>query len=337
MSFEQIMTELKKRQYRPVYFLMGEEPYFIDVIADYIAENALAEQEKAFNQVVLYGKDANVYTVLDAAKRFPMMSQHQVVIVKEAQNLKEIDKLQFYVEKPLQSTILVICHKYKTIDKRLKLYKSLDKSKDAAIFESKKLYDNQVPAWITNFLTERGYAIAPAAASLLTEYLGAELGKVVNELNKLMITLPENDKKITLEHIEKNVGISKDYNVFELQKALGDKDILKANRIIGYFARNPGSNPMVMVISSLYSYFVKILTYHYLPDKSQSAAASALKVNPFFVKDYEAAARKYSAPKIIQIISLLREYDLKSKGAGSSSASDGDLMREMTYKILHVA
>ena len=337
MNFEQIMTELKKQQYRPVYFLMGDEPYFIDVIADYIAENVLPEQEKTFNQVILYGKDTNVYTVLDAAKRFPMMSQHQVVIVREAQNLKDIDKLQFYVEKPLQSTVLVICHKYKPVDKRLKLYKILDKSKDAAVFESKRLYDNQVPAWITTFLTERGYAIVPAAASLLTEYLGAELGKVVNELNKLIITLPANDKKITLEHIERNVGISKDYNVFELQKALGNKDILKANRIVDYFTRNPGGNPMVMVISSLYSYFVKILTYHYLPDKSQSAAASALKVNPFFVKDYEAAARKYPAPKIIQIISILREYDLKSKGVGNSSASDGELMREMAYKILHIS
>jgi DNA polymerase-3 subunit delta len=327
------MTELKKKHYRPVYFLMGEEPYFIDAVADYIAENALPEQEKAFNQVVMYGKDTSVYAVLDAAKRFPMMSQHQVVIVKEAQNLKDIDKLQFYVEKPLKSTILVISHKYKPLDKRLKLYKILDKSKDVAVLESKKLRDYQVPDWITAYLTERGYTIVPAAASLLTEYLGAELGKVANELNKLIITLPVNEKKITLEHIETNVGISKDYNVFELQNALGGKDVLKANRIIEHFARNPGSNPMVMVIMSLYTYFVKILTYHYLPDKSQAAAA--LKVPPFVVRDYEAAARKYPAPKIIRIISILREYDLKSKGVGSSSASDGDLMREMIFKILH--
>ncbi len=332
MTFEQIMTDLKKKVYRPIYVLMGEEPYFIDVITDYIAENALPEQEKAFNQMVMYGKDTNVYTVLDAAKRFPMMSQHQVVIVKEAQNLKDIDKLQFYAEKPLKSTILVISHKYKPIDKRSKLYKILDKS-DAVLFESKKMYDNQVPAWITNYLTDRGYSIVPAAAALLTEYLGADLSKVVNELSKLIITLPVNEKKITLEHIETNVGISKEYNVFELQNALGDKDVLKVNRIINHFARNPSSNPMVMVITSLYSYFVKILTYHYLPDKSQ--AASALKVNPFFVKQYEAAARKYPAAKIIQIISVLREYDLKSKGVGSSSASDGDLMRELVFKIVH--
>jgi len=336
MNFDQIMTELKKRQYRSVYFLMGEEPYFIDVISDYIAENVLAEQERAFNQVVMYGKDTNVYSVVDAAKRFPMMAQQQVIIVKEAQTLKEIDKLQFYIEKPLQSTILVICHKYKSVAKNTKLYKALDNSANVAVLDSKKMYDNQVPAWIDGYLKERGYTIVPAAATLLTEYLGTELSKVANELNKLII-LPIPDKKITLEIIEKNIGISKDYNVFEFQKALGAKDILKANRIVDYFARNPNSNPMVLVISSLYSYFVKILTYHYLPDKSQSAVASALKVPPFFVKDYEAAARKYSAPKIIQIISILREYDLKSKGIGnnSTSTSDGDLMKEMTYKILH--
>ena len=333
MTFDQILAELKKKFYRPIYFLMGDESYFIDIIADYIADNVLPEQEKAFNQVVMYGKDTNVYTVLDAASRFPMMSQNQVVIVKEAQNLKDIDKLQFYAEKPLKSTILVICHKYKLLDKRLKLYKALEKSKDAVIFESKKLRDNQVPKWISDYLTERGYTAVPAATALLTEYLGADLSKVVNELNKLIITLPANDKKITLEHIEKNVGISKDYNIFELQNALGEKDVLKANRMISYFAKNPNSLPIVRMISSLFSYFVKILTYHYLSDKSQAAAA--LKINPYFVRQYEIAARKYPAQKIVQIISILREYDMKSKGVGNSSVSHGDLMREMIFKILH--
>ena len=332
MTFEQIMTELKKQQFRPVYFLMGEEPYFLDVITDYIMENALPEQDKAFNQVVMYGKDTSVYTVIDAAKRFPMMSKHQVVIVKEAQHLKEIDKLQFYMEKPLQSTILVVCYKDK-LDKRLKLYKTLDKLKDSAVLDSNKLKDYQISAWLNGYLKEQGYTIVPAASELLTENLGTELGKMVNEMNKMMITLPVNEKKITLEHIETNIGISKDYNVFELQKALGTKDILKANRIIDYFHRNPKKSSMVAVVANLYSYFVKILTIHYLPDKSQ--AASALKINPYFVRDYLAAAGKYPAPKIIQIISILREYDLKSKGVGNSSTSDGDLMREMTFKIMH--
>ena len=334
MTFEQIFSELKNNKYRPVYFLMGEEPYFIDAICDFIAENALTEDEKDFNQAVLYGKDTNVITVLDAAKRFPMMAQRQVVIVKEAQNLKEMDKLQFYMEKPLVSTVLVICYK-KAFDKRAKMYKTLDKSKEMALLESKPLYDNQMPAWINTYLNERGFKIAPAAATLLTEYLGTELSKVTNELNKLMIILAAGDKNITLEHIESNIGISKDFNVFELQKAIGERNVLKANRIIDYFARNPNSNPMVMVISSLFSYFVKILTYHYLSDKSQSAAASALKVNPFFVKDYEQASRKYPAQKLIQIVSLLREYDLKSKGVGNVSTPDSELMREMVFKIMH--
>ncbi len=310
---------------------MGEEGYFIDLITNYIADNVLPEQEKAFNQVIMYGKDTNIYTVIDAAKRFPMMSQYQVVIVKEAQHLKDIDKLQFYVEKPLASTILVLAYKYKTLDKRSKLYKAVEKS--AVVFESKKLYDRDIPVWINNYLSERGYSVVPAAAAILTEYLGTDLSKIANELNKLVITLPVNERKITLEHVEKNVGISKEYNVFELQNALGEKDILKANRIINYFARNPGANPLVMVISSIYSYFVKVLTYHYIPDKSQ--AASLLKINPYFVRQYESAARKYPAAKIIQIISVLREYDMKSKGVGNTSTSDGDLMREMVYQILH--
>lgn len=332
MTFEEIMAELKARKYRPIYFLMGEEPYFIDVITDYIADHVLQEEEKAFNQAVMYGKDTTVYAVLDAAKRFPMMAQHQVVIVREAQNLKDIEKLQFYVEKPLNSTVLVLNYKYKTLDKRSKLYKLLDKSK-AAVFDSKKLYDNQIPAWINDYLSGRGYSIVPAASNLLTEYLGADLSKVVNELNKLIVMLPVNEKKITLEHIEQNVGISKEYNVFELQNALGEKDVLKANRIVNHFAQNPSNNPMVMVVSSVYSYFVKILTYHYLTDKTQ--AATALRVHPFFVKQYETASRKYPAAKVVQVISILREYDLKSKGVGSSSASDGDLMREMVFKIIH--
>ena len=333
MTFDEIMAELKDGKYSPIYFLSGEESYFIDSITDYIANNVLQEQEKAFNQTIVYGKDTTIIAVLDAAKRFPMMSQRQVVIVKEAQNLKDIDKLQFYAEKPLSSTILVINYKYKSFDKRSKLYKVLDQSKAAVVFESKKLYDNQIPDWIGKYLSVRGYSIVPAASAMLTEYLGADLGKVVNELNKLIIVLPANEKKITIEHIEENVGISKEYNVFELQNALGEKDILKANRIVNHFARNPGNNPMVMVVSSLFSYFVKILTYQYLSDKKQAAAA--LRCNPYFVKQYEAAARKYPAAKLVQIISILREYDLKSKGVENSSASDGDLMREMIFKLAH--
>jgi DNA polymerase-3 subunit delta len=337
MTFEQILTELKKGQYRPIYFLTGEEPYFIDAISDYIAGNVLLESERAFNQTIMYGKDSNVYSILDAAKRFPMGSAYQVVIVKEAQNLKEIDKLQFYIDKPLKSTILTVCYKDKP-DKRFKIFKNLDKNKDVAFLESKKLYENKVPEWINGYLTERGYSIVPVAAALLTEHLGIELSKIINELNKLIITLPVNEKKITVEHIEANVGISKEFNVFELNKAVGEKNVLKANRIIDHFSRNPksGETDLSSVVRTLYAnFFFKLLKYHYLNDKSQFAAASAIGVNPFFVKDYEMAARKYSAPKIIQIISILREYDLKAKGVGSTSASGGELMKEMINKIIH--
>ena len=337
MTFEQIMTELKGRQYRPVYFLAGEEPYFIDTISDYIAENVLLESEKAFNQTIMYGRDTNVYSILDAAKRFPMMSTFQVVIVKEAQNLKEFDKLQFYFEKPLKSTILTVCYKDK-IDKRLKIFKNIDKLKDIALLESKKLYENKVPEWINSYLTERGYSILPVAAALLIEHTGIELSKLINELNKLIIALPTNEKRITVEHIETNIGISKEFNVFELNKAIGEKNVLKANRIIDHFSRNPKSNEtdLSSVIRSLYAnFFVKLLKFHYLADKSQQSVASAIGVHPFFVKDYEMAARKYSAPKVIQIISYLREYDLKAKGIGNTSASGGELMKELIYKILH--
>ncbi|MDR2682821.1 MAG: DNA polymerase III subunit delta [Dysgonamonadaceae bacterium] len=341
MNYEQIMSELKGKQYRPIYFLMGEEPYFIDAITDYIAENALQEHEKAFNQTVMYGKDVTIYQVIDAAKRFPMGASRSVVIVREAQDVTDpddkrtkgkMDKLLFYAEKPLHSTVLVIAYKYKTLDKRSKLYKQLEKT--AVILDSKKIYEDKVPGWVDNYLSGHGYTIETKAALLLTDYLGNELGKVVNELDKLMIVLSgENIRKITSDHIERNVGISKEYNVFELQKALGERNILKANRIVLHFSQNPKENPMVLVVSSLFGFFEKLLKYSYLSDKSQAAAV--LKVNPYFLRDYEAAVRKYPAGKLVQIISLLREYDLKSKGVGNSSASDGDLMREMIYKIMH--
>lgn len=333
MSYEQILKELQSGQYRPVYLLMGEEPYFIDVITDYIANNALQEHEKAFNQTVVYGKDTTIYAVIDAAKRYPMGAARQVVIVKEAQSLKDIDQLHYYAEKPLQSTILVVAYKYKTLDKRLKLYKVLEKS--AVVLESKKLYEDKIPDWIDKYLSGSGYTIVPAASKLLSDHLGVDLGKVANELDKLMIVLSgSKERQITPEHIERNVGISKDYNVFELQNALSEKNVLKANRIVNHFEANPNENPMVMVISTLFGYFVKVLSYHYLTDKSK--AATALKINPYFVRQYEAAAHKYPAAKVVNIISILREYDLKSKGAeGTMSATNGDLMREMVFKILH--
>lgn len=331
MKFEDIITELKNKIYKPVYFLHGEEAYFIDVITDYIAKNALSESEKSFNQTILYGKDIQVEDIDNAARRFPMMAPYQVIIVKEAQNVKKIENLVYYAENPLKSTILVINYKYKKLDKRLKLHKVL--SKNAVLFESNKLYDNQIPAWINNYLKEKKYSIDLIASNLLSEFLGNDLSKIANELNKLAITLPEGTK-ITPEIIEKNIGISKDYNNFELQNAIKSKDILKANRIINYFADNPRDNPIVLTITSLYFFFAKVLTYHFLADKSKGNVASQLKINPFFVKDYEDTARKYNKSKVLSVISILREYDLKSKGY-DNNASHGDLLKEMIFKILH--
>ena len=332
MNYEDILANLRKKIYHPIYFLMGEESYFIDQITDYIAKNVLTEAEKGFNQHVLYGKDTDVDTIITHARRFPMMANHQVIVVKEAQNIKKIEDLETYVKNPLNSTILVINYKYKSIDKRKSFAKQLAKS--SVLFESKKIYDNQLPSWINGYLSAHNYTIAPQASAMLAEYLGTDLSKVSNEVNKLIISLPEGTK-ITPDHIEKNIGISKDYNVFELQNALGEKNILKTNKIINYFAANPSSSPIPRTISSLYYFFMKILTYHFLTDKSQNAVAAALQVSPFFVKSYIAAAKVYSPKKLVEIMGILREYDMKSKGFGNVSSTAGDLQKEMIYKILH--
>ena len=345
MDVTQIIADLKKKVYHPVYFLMGEEPYFIDLISDYIEKNILDETEKEFNQTILYGRDINVLSLISHAKRYPMMANHQVIIVREAQNIKDLtgrekqdkndkSKSPFleYIENPQKSTILVICYKYKTLDKRTSKAKTIEKR--AVLFESKKLYENQIPNWINNYLRDKDYIIGPKASLLLSEYLGADLSKIANELDKLMLNIPAKSE-ITAEQIQNNIGISKDYNTFELQKALGTKDILKANRIVNYFAANPGEHPLVMTVGILFSYFSKIIIYHYLSDKSKNNAASALGVNPFFISDYEKAARNYGIGKLKTIISDLREYDLKSKGLDNVTTSEGELLKELVFKILH--
>jgi len=332
MSYEKIISDLKKKIYHPIYFLHGDEPYYIDLITDYISEHVLSESEKSFNQTVIYGKETSAEEVDNAARRYPMMANHQVIILKEAQHLKNIDKLVYYAEKPLKSTILVINFKHKKPDKRKKFFKTL--GKNAVIFESKKLYDNQVPAWIEKYLTDKNYNITTKASVLLTEFLGTELSKIKNELDKLMLVLPEGSK-IDDAAIEKNIGISKDYNNFELQNALRDKDTVKAFRIAKHFASNPKNNPMILTINSLYYYFSKILTFHYLKDKSKNNAAAELKIHPFFVKDYQAAARKYPIAKAVRIISHLREYDMKAKGLGNVSTTHADLLKELLFKILY--
>ncbi len=334
VTYEEILSDLRKRIFKPVYFLAGDEPYYIDQVTEYIETKVLNDAEKAFNQVIIYGEETSVHAIIDAARRFPMMASHQVVIIREAQSLRKIEDLLFYVEKPLLSTILVFNYKYKTLDKRTKLHKLLDTQ--CVYFESMRLRDYQVPPWIERYLMVKGIKINPDASSMLTEFLGTDLHKIVNELDKLLITLPEGKPLITSALIEKNIGISKDYNNFELQKAIGDKNILKANMIVHYFANNPKDNPLTLTIASIFGLFTKILTYHYLTDKSRNNVAAVLKTNPFFVKDYETASVKYNISKTVRIIALLRTYDMKSKGFGDVSTEPGDLLKELVYKILHL-
>lgn len=329
----QIVASIQKKEIKPIYFLMGEEPYYIDRISDFIAENVLTEEERGFNQMTLYGRDTNIDEIVSNAKRFPMMAEYQVVIVKEAQDLsRTIEKLVDYAENPQPSTVLVMCYKYKKIDKRKKLHKTL--AKTGVIFESKKLYENQVGDWISKTLKSRGYSISPKASQMLVEFLGTDLGKIDNELQKLQL-ICEKGSNITPEIIEENIGISKDFNNFELRKAIGLKDSQRAHRIVNYFAQNPKDNPLVMTISLLFAFFSQVLQYHGLPDKSKGSVAKQLKVNPYFVNDYVVAARNYPMKKASRAISLLQEADVKSKGVGANNIPQGDLLKELLVKIMN--
>jgi DNA polymerase-3 subunit delta len=332
MTFDQIIDKLKNKIYYPVYFLSGEEAYYIDEISDYIEKNVLTDVEKEFNQTVIYGRETSVQSIISAAKRYPMMANYQVVIIKEAQDVLKIEELEKYLENPLASTLLVFNYKYKKIDKRRTFAKLVDKK--GVLFESKKLYDNQIPAWISGYVVQKGYQITPKANAMLAEYLGADLGKIVNEISKLILNIPPK-AEITETLVEQNIGISKDFNIFELQNAIGSRNIIKANQIANYFAASPKENPLVKTIIMLFSYFTKLMIYHQLTDKSRNNVASALSIVPNFVKDYETAARNYHPNKLINIVSVLREYDLRSKGVNNVSTSEGELLREMLFRILH--
>ena len=340
MTADDILKDLKNRKYKPLYLLHGEEPYFIDQVSNFVEHKLLPDAEKGFNQTVLYGKDTEIMTVLNAAKRYPMMAEYQVVLVKEAQDMKwgrddddkkSINPLLNYLESPLPSTILVFCYKYGKFDKRKKTYKAIEKS--GVIFESVPLYDSKIPSWVEGFVTTKGYRIDPQASAMLAEYLGNDLSKIANEMEKLMLNVPAG-QTITMQHVQDNIGISKEYNVFELQSALSRKDPFKVNQIVNYFQANPKANPIVLVLGNLNNFFSKVLLYHYAKDKSPQNLARELGVSPYFLKDYELAARSYNYGKSMQIISLLREYDLKSKGVDSNS-DNGELMKELMFKILH--
>lgn len=363
MAHEKILAELKAGRYRPVYFLQGDEPYFIDLISDFIQENALTEDERSFNQSVLYGLDSDVGTVVSEAKRFPMMAERQVVIVKEAQKLRNLlpaeqeddekkkksesekknvpDKkgeLLAYCEKPQPTTVLVICHKYKKLDTRKKKAKELLAAIEAnggVVFTSEKIRDYKVAEWIQAHVTGQGYRIDPRTASILAEYLGNDLGKIINELGKLYISMKQGGT-VTPELIEQNIGISKDYNIFELQSAITSRDVLKANRIITHFAHNPKEHPIQMLLPVLHSFFFKVGLMHQVQrSKGAMDAAKTLGVSPFFLKDYQQAAAVFNDRKLRSIMARLREADVHSKGVDNPSTGHGDLMKELMYHILH--
>jgi DNA polymerase-3 subunit delta len=328
-----IVNDIKGGNIKPIYFLMGEEPYYIDKLSEYIETNVLSEEEKGFNQTVLYGRDVSIEDIVSTAKRYPMMADRQVVIVKEAQELsRTIDKIESYVENPMPSTVLVFCYKYKTLDKRKKVTKLL--AKNGIVYESKKLYENQVGDWIKRVLAGKKYTIEPKASAMLVEFLGTDLSKINNELEKLQIILPAGSV-ISAKDIEENIGFSKDYNVFELRKAIGERNQLKAYKIAENFAQNPKDNPLVMTTGLVFGFFIQLLKYHGLKDKNPKNVASVLGVNPFFLKDYDVAIKNYPMRKVSQIVASLRDTDVKSKGVGANSLSQADLLREMLYKIFN--
>ncbi len=331
-TYHEVMRSLLAKDYKPVYLLMGEEAYYIDLLSDYVQNKVLDEMEREFNLTVLYGKETDMTTVINAAKRFPMMSEYQVVIVKEAQHIKDFDKLSFYLQNPLKSTILVLCHKYGTVDKRKKIVSEIARA--GIVFTSPALRDYQVTPWIKDYLRNKNLSIDEKATAMLTEYLGTDLSRIAGELDKLIITKPTEATAITAELIERNIGISKEYNNFELMNALMKRDILKANRIAAYFEKNPKAMPFVVTVAGLFGMYSNLLLYHYTADKSEGNIARRLGVNPYFVRDYRTAATHCFAKKCMSNIALLREFDAKQKGIGSR-APEGELMKELIFKLMH--
>ncbi len=331
-TYQSILHDLHNGRYAPVYLFDGEEDFFIDELTDYIEEHSLDEAGKAFDLVILYGKDVDGMLVVDEAKRFAMMGNRRVIIVKEAQQLKNIEALLDYIKNPVPNNILVLAHKHKKMDGKKTITKQLRQKH--VYLESKKLYDNQIPPWITNHLKAFGYHIEPKAALMLAEFVGSNLSRLNNELKKLMLVVSKSSN-ITPDDIEKNIGVSKDYNNFEFISALAHKDVLKANKIVKYFSQNPKKNPVVVTNSLMYSYFSKMLIVHATPDKNEYNLAKALGTSTYGVRDHVVGMRHYSLNKTVRIIGYLAELDVKSKGVDNVSTNEYDLLRECVFKILH--
>jgi DNA polymerase III subunit delta len=337
-SPEAVIKDLKAGKFAPVYFLQGEESFYIDQVADYIENHALPEHERGFNQVILYGKDVDFAAVLNNARRYPMMAERQVVIVKEAQEIQDFKKedkiamLMAYLKEPLASTILVFCHKHKSLDKRKSISKTI--YEHAVVVESGKIYDNKLPDFIESYVASRGRKIDIAATRVIAEYIGNNLDRISGEINKILINLKE-DEKISEAHVQRYVGISKEYNVFELQKAVGFLEVEKAFRIVNFFAANPKNYPAIPVIVTLFTYFNKIVLFHRSSSKGDKDLSSLLGINPFFLKEYRIAADKHPIAKTLQNIHYLREADLQSKGITTSNMTDGEILKELVYKLMH--
>ncbi len=314
-SFNSVRNDILQRRFKPIYLFMGDESYFIDVLTDLLSDTVLTETETS-------------------ARRFPMMAEYQLIIVKEAQNLDKFELLDLYAKNPMPSTILVINYKHGTVDKRKAVVKSILKTGE--VFESKKLYENQIPAFIQSWLKERGIGIDEKSAQMLTDYVGNDISKLIPQLQKLEVSLPEGEQRITSALIERNVGISKDYNNFELQKAVISKNVVAANRIVDYFDKNPKENPMMATIAVLFNYFSNLLECFWLPRKDEQSIMNALNMkSAYFVRDYMTGLRNYNAQKVMEIISDLRTFDARSKGVDNVSASQGDLLKELVYRIMH--
>ena len=335
ISYESICKEIAERKFSPIYVLMGEEPFFIDQITDLLIENVLAEEERDFNQSIFYGADADAVSVINAARRFPMMSEYQLIVVKEAQLMRDIELLNAYAKHPLSSTVLVINYKYKTLDRRKSLAAAVEKN--GILFESKKIPDYKMPGFITGLLQQRSLAIDAKAAQMLSDFLGNDLNRLSKELDKLAIVMAQmGSKRVTPELVERNIGISKEYNNFELIKALATKDVLKVNRIAQYFEKNPKTNPLQMTLAVLFNYFSNLLIAYYSKDRSEAGLMAALGLRSAFqLKDYQMGMRHYSAMKVFLSIGEIRKADAASKGVDNASASDADLLKELLYKIMH--
>lgn len=336
VTFESVMHDLKARKFRPIYYLMGEEAYYIDKISNWLAENVLQPEERDFNQTILFGSDVNASQIVDAAKRYPMMSEYQVIIVKEAQNVKNVEPLEKYLKAPMSTTILVMCHKNGTIDGRKREYvKAIQQA--GVLFESKKLRERDLPAFIERYLKTHEASIDPKSTQIIADSIGADLSRLTSELDKVLLSLPANDRRVTPQVVEDQIGVSKDFNGFELRDAVVNRNIFKANQIIKYFDENPKAGSIYSFLPMLFNYFQNLMLSYYCPQKgSQEALAQWLEMrSPWGARDYITGMRNYSGMKVLQIISKIREIDAKSKGLDNPNTPSGELMKELIFFIFH--